>query len=43
MKNEGPLTFYSGFGTYCTRIAPHVVFTLLFMDTLPKIQKKIGL
>jgi hypothetical protein len=25
------------------RIAPHVVFTLVFMDALPKFQKKIGL
>lgn len=25
LKNHGPLKFYSGFGTYCVRIAPHVM------------------
>uniref|UniRef100_A0A6U0UXS4 Uncharacterized protein n=1 Tax=Polytomella parva TaxID=51329 RepID=A0A6U0UXS4_9CHLO len=40
---EGPLTFYTGFPTYCIRIAPHVVFTLVFVDLLPKLQKDIGL
>jgi len=43
LRNEGPLTFYTGFSTYIVRIAPHVVFTLVFMDALPKLQKKIGL
>ncbi|KAG2434148.1 hypothetical protein HXX76_007875 [Chlamydomonas incerta] len=43
LKNEGPLKFYTGFPTYCIRIAPHVVFTLVFMDALPKVQKNIGL
>jgi len=43
IKGEGPLTLYTGFPTYCVRIAPHVVFTLLFMDALPKLQAKFGL
>lgn len=43
LTKEGPLTFYTGFGTYCIRIAPHVVFTLVFMDLLPKLEKNVGL
>lgn len=43
LRNEGPLKFYAGFPTYCIRIAPHVVFTLVFMDALPKLEAKIGL
>lgn len=43
LKNEGPLKFYTGFPTYLVRIAPHVVFTLMFLDALPKIQKQYGL
>ncbi|GFR47827.1 hypothetical protein Agub_g9605 [Astrephomene gubernaculifera] len=43
LKNEGPLKFYTGFPTYCIRIAPHVVFTLVFVDMLPKLQKPLGL
>jgi len=43
LSQEGPLKFYTGFPTYCIRIAPHVVLTLLFADQLPKIQKSIGL
>ena len=43
MMQEGPLKFYTGFPTYCIRIAPHVVFTLIFVDQLPKWQKAIGL
>jgi len=43
VRKEGPLKLYTGFGTYCTRIAPHVVFTLLFVDSLPKLEKKFGL
>lgn len=43
VRKEGPLTFYTGFPTYCIRIAPHVVFTLVFVDALPKLQAKIGL
>ncbi len=40
---QGPLKFYTGFPTYFIRIAPHVVFTLVFMDALPKVQKQFGL
>lgn len=43
LSQEGPLKFYTGFPTYCVRIAPHVVFTLVFMDALPKFQKQFGL
>jgi solute carrier family 25 oxoglutarate transporter 11 len=43
LRNEGPLTFYTGFPTFFIRIAPHVVFTLVFMDALPKIEKRFGL
>ncbi len=33
LKTGGPLKFYSGFGTYCVRIAPHVmvVFSSLLL------------
>lgn len=37
------LIFFTGFPTYCIRIAPHVVFTLMFVDMLPKMQKPLGL
>eukprot|EP00879_Flechtneria_rotunda_P001951 GHRR01002125.1.p1 GENE.GHRR01002125.1~~GHRR01002125.1.p1 ORF type:complete len:305 (+),score=89.29 GHRR01002125.1:141-1055(+) len=43
LKNEGPLKFYTGFPTYIIRIAPHAVFTLLFLDALPKIEQNFGL
>ncbi|KAF5838254.1 mitochondrial substrate carrier [Dunaliella salina] len=43
LKNHGPLQFYSGFSTYVVRIAPHVVFTLMFLDALPKLEKQVGL
>ena len=43
LKAEGPLKFYSGFPTYIARIAPHAVFTLLFLDALPKLEKSVGL
>jgi len=32
LKHEGPLAFYRGFGTYCMRIAPHVIITLFALD-----------
>jgi hypothetical protein len=28
----GPLKFYSGFGTYCVRIAPHVMVCILLVS-----------
>lgn len=43
LKAEGPLKFYTGFPTFFLRIAPHVVFTLVIMDWLPKFEKKFGL
>jgi len=32
LAQEGPLSFYRGFGTYCMRIAPHVILTLFALD-----------
>jgi solute carrier family 25 oxoglutarate transporter 11 len=32
LAKEGPLAFYRGFGTYCARIAPHVIITLFALD-----------
>ncbi|KAF8056785.1 1-acyl-sn-glycerol-3-phosphate acyltransferase [Scenedesmus sp. PABB004] len=43
LRSEGPLKFYTGFPTYLVRIAPHAMFTLLFLDALPKLEKQIGL
>jgi len=43
VAKKGPLAFYTGFPTYCVRIAPHAVITLLFVANLPKWEKKIGL
>lgn len=40
---EGPLKFYTGFPTYCIRIAPHAALTLVFVAWLPKLQKSYGL
>lgn len=34
LKEEGPLRFYRGFGTYFVRIAPHTVITLYVADNL---------
>jgi len=42
MKNDGPLKFYTGFPTYMVRIAPHVVFTLIFLDMIVYAQKANG-
>lgn len=43
LAQGGPFKFYTGFPTYIIRIGPHVVFTLVFADALPKIQKNFGL
>lgn len=43
LSQEGFLKFYTGFPTYCIRIAPHVVFTLVFLDIINSTQKKMGL
>ena len=43
VMKEGPLALYTGFPTYIIRIGPHVVFTLMFMDYLPKLEKQWGL
>ncbi|KAK4899237.1 putative mitochondrial 2-oxoglutarate/malate carrier protein [Elasticomyces elasticus] len=34
VKDEGPLRFYRGFGTYFLRIAPHTVITLIVADNI---------
>jgi len=36
LKNEGPLAFYKGFGTFLIRIGPHVALTLVMVDVLKK-------
>jgi hypothetical protein len=43
--NGGCLTFscWVAGAAFCCSIAPHVVFTLVFLDALPKLQKQIGL
>ncbi|KAJ7567065.1 hypothetical protein O6H91_02G130900 [Diphasiastrum complanatum] len=43
LKAGGPLKFYSGFGTYCVRIAPHVMMTWIFLNEIQKLEKSIGL
>jgi solute carrier family 25 (mitochondrial oxoglutarate transporter), member 11 len=39
LKEEGPLRFYRGFGTYFVRIAPHTVITLYVADNLKALLK----
>ena len=34
VREEGVLRFYRGFGTYCARIAPHSVITLIIADKI---------
>ena len=34
LKEDGPLRFYRGFGTYFVRIAPHTVITLYVADNI---------
>jgi hypothetical protein len=43
MSTQGPLKFYTGFPTYCVRIAPHVTLTLVFLDALKKAQGNMGM
>ncbi|EFJ33391.1 hypothetical protein SELMODRAFT_85098 [Selaginella moellendorffii] len=43
LKTYGPLKFYTGFGTYCIRIAPHVMMTWIFLNQIQKFQRIIGL
>lgn len=43
LKNHGPLKFYTGFPTYCVRIAPHAAITLVFVSWLPRLEAKVGL
>eukprot|EP00271_Cylindrocystis_brebissonii_P014359 TRINITY_DN35695_c0_g1_i1.p1 TRINITY_DN35695_c0_g1~~TRINITY_DN35695_c0_g1_i1.p1 ORF type:complete len:303 (+),score=51.39 TRINITY_DN35695_c0_g1_i1:180-1088(+) len=39
----GPLKFYTGFPTYCVRIAPHVMLTWIFLSNIQKFEKANGL
>eukprot|EP00270_Netrium_digitus_P011946 TRINITY_DN382_c0_g1_i1.p1 TRINITY_DN382_c0_g1~~TRINITY_DN382_c0_g1_i1.p1 ORF type:complete len:325 (-),score=75.71 TRINITY_DN382_c0_g1_i1:340-1230(-) len=39
----GPLKFYTGFGTYVIRIAPHVMMTWIFLNQIQKLEKSVGL
>ena len=39
IREEGPLRFYRGFGTYYARIAPHAMITLIVADYLNLITK----
>lgn len=39
----GPLKFYTGFGTYCIRIAPHVMLTWILLNQIQKTEKSLGL
>ncbi|KAL4450703.1 hypothetical protein ABPG77_001059 [Micractinium sp. CCAP 211/92] len=43
LSTKGPLEFYTGFPTYCVRIAPHAALTLVFVAWLPRLQAKAGL
>lgn len=43
LQKEGFLKFYTGFPTYCFRIAPHVVITLVILDVINATEKKLGL
>lgn len=43
LRTKGPLEFYTGFITYCVRIAPHAALTLMFVAWLPRLQAKAGL
>ncbi|CAI7774136.1 unnamed protein product [Closterium sp. NIES-53] len=43
LKQGGPLKFYTGFATYCIRIAPHVMLTWIFLNQIQKLQKANGL
>jgi hypothetical protein len=38
-RQEGPLRFYRGFGTYFMRMAPHTVIALICLDNLNRITK----
>eukprot|EP00897_Mesotaenium_endlicherianum_P005725 jgi/Mesen1/5180/ME000257S04453 len=40
---HGFLKLYSGFGTYCVRIAPHVMMTWIFLSQIQKFEKSVGL
>jgi len=36
LAKEGPMAFYKGWMTFCIRVAPHAIVTLLTMDTMNK-------
>lgn len=43
LTQEGPLKFYTGFPTYCIRIAPHAVITLIMLDVFRYFQRRVGI
>lgn len=43
LAEGGPLKFYTGFGTYCVRIAPHVMLTWILLNQIQKTEKSLGL
>lgn len=43
LKSGGPLKFYTGFPVYFIRIAPHAMFTLIFLHQIQKFQSTVGL
>mmetsp|Transcript_1071 Transcript_1071/g.3227 ORF Transcript_1071/g.3227 Transcript_1071/m.3227 type:complete len:297 (-) Transcript_1071:390-1280(-) len=42
VSKEGPMALYTGFPTYCVRIAPQATLTLLFLEVIQAIQKING-
>lgn len=43
LRTKGPFEFYTGFPTYCVRIAPHAALTLVFVAWLPRLQAQVGM
>lgn len=37
VTTNGPQGLYAGLPTYCMRIAPHIILTLIFTEQLKKI------
>ena len=42
-KNEGPMAFYNGYGTFVIRITPHIMLTWVFMDNYRLLFEKFGI
>jgi solute carrier family 25 (mitochondrial oxoglutarate transporter), member 11 len=39
LRKEGPLAFWTGFGAYYARCAPHAMIILLTVDEVTKVYK----